>query len=57
MAPREFDLNCVPADWDLNDGIDWGDAIGDRDAPAHELDYDMVRDDGETGTVARFILF
>ncbi|CAD6340227.1 unnamed protein product [Miscanthus lutarioriparius] len=47
MAPREFDLNRVPADWDLNDGIDSGDATGDRAATAHELDCDTVRDDGE----------
>jgi len=49
MAPREFDLNRVPADWDLNDGIDSGYATGDRDATAHELDCDTVRDDGEQG--------
>ncbi|KAG0512817.1 hypothetical protein BDA96_10G047100 [Sorghum bicolor] len=50
MAPREFDLNRMPADCDLNDdGIDRGDAIDNRDAPAlaHELDCDTVWDDGE----------
>lgn len=51
MAPQELDLNRVPVDWDLNDGMDWGDSIADRIGPAHhELDSDMVRGDGETGT-------
>ncbi|KAG8091102.1 hypothetical protein GUJ93_ZPchr0011g28386 [Zizania palustris] len=46
MAARNFDLNCEPQDEEINASMDWGD-IDEWDGHAHELDYDMLWNDGE----------
>jgi hypothetical protein len=55
MSGLDFDLNLEAPESDQMNPIDWDDIV-EFDGPAHELDYDMVWNDGIQGAfLVRFL--
>jgi len=56
MPGLGIDLNLQPPESGQIYPIDWDD-VAEFDGPAHELDYDMVWDDGIEGAPSLIFLF